>query len=73
MHYREDSDSVIFHSCAVTNEQKLLHLDIKREDTFITTGFVNWKKAKEKFQAHSASATHWHASELLSNPRTHID
>ena len=45
LHYREDSDSVICHTCA--NEQKLLHLDTKREDTFITTGFVNWKKAKE--------------------------
>ena len=29
-------------------------------------------KAKEKFQAHSTSVTHCHASELLSNP-THID
>ena len=72
MHYREDSDSVICHTCAVANEQKLLHLDTKREDTFITIGFVNWNKAKEKFQAHSISVTHCHASELLSNP-THID
>ena len=43
-----------------------------REDTFITTGFINRKKAKEKFQAHSTSVMHCHASELLSNP-THID
>ena len=72
MHYRIDSDSVICHTCAVANEQKLLHLDTKREDIFITNGFVNWKKAKEKFRTHSTNGTHCHASELLSNP-THID
>ena len=45
LHYREDSD-VICHACAVANEQKLLHLDTKREGTFITTGFINSRKAK---------------------------
>ena len=72
MHYREDSDSVIFHTCAVANKQKLLYLDTKREDTCLIIGCVNWKKAKEKFQAHSTSGTHCHGSELSSNP-THID
>ena len=72
MHYKEDPNSLICHTCAVATEQKLLHLDTKTEDTFITTVFVNWKKAKEKFQAHLTSVTHCHASELLSNP-THID
>ena len=56
--YREESNSVIFLTCAVANEQKLLHLDNKREETFITTAFDNWKKAKEKFQANSTSVTH---------------
>ena len=65
LHYREDSDSVICYTCAVANDQKLLHLDTKRGDTFIRTGFVNWKKAKEKFQAPSTSVTHCHASKLL--------
>ena len=72
LHYRQDSDSVICHTCAVANEKKLLHLEPKREDTFITTSFVDWKKVKEKFQAHSTSVTHCHTSELLSNP-AHID
>ena len=68
----DTEDSVICHICAVASEPKLLDLDTKREDTFITTGFVNWKKAKEKFQVDSTSVTHCHASELLSSP-THID
>ena len=63
---------MIFHTCAVANKQKLLYLDTKREDTCLIIGCVNWKKAKEKFQAHSTSGTHCHGSELLSNP-THID
>ena len=63
---------MICHTCVVANKQKLLHLDTKREDTFITTGFVNQKKAKEKFKAHSTSVMYCHASELLSNP-IHID
>ena len=68
----DTEDSVICHTCAVASEQKLLHLDTEREGTFITTGFVNWKKTKEKFEVDSTSVTHCHASELLSSP-THID
>ena len=59
---------MICHTCAVANEQELLYLNTKREGTFSTTGFVNWKKAKEKFQVHSTSVTHCHATELSSNP-----
>ena len=60
---------MICHTCVVANEQKVLHLHIKRKNTFITTGFINSKKAKENFQAHSTSATHCHSSELLLNPK----
>ena len=58
---------MIFHTCAVANEQKRNHLDKKREETFITTDFINWKKSKEKFQGHSTSVMHCCLSELLSN------
>ena len=48
MHYREDSGSVIYHTCAVANEQKLIHSDTKREDTFISTGFSDAIAAEKK-------------------------
>ena len=65
LHYREESDSVICHTCAVADKNNLLKIDTKKEKTFIETGFSNWKKAIEKFLAHARKATHIHATEVL--------
>ena len=65
LHYREESDSVIFHTCAVGDKNNLLKIDTKKEKKFIETGFSNRKKAIEKFLAHARSATHTHSTEVL--------
>ena len=72
LHYREESDSVICHTCAVADNQNLLKTDTKKEITFIDKRFFKWTKALEKFGVHANSATHKHAIEVLSNP-SHID
>lgn len=72
LHYQEDSDSVVCHTCVIANKRNLLHIDTKKEKAFIETGFTNWKKAIEKFRLHATSATHLHATEVLSRP-SHID
>ena len=72
LHYREESDSVLCHTCAVADKNNLLKIDTKKEKTFIKTGFSNCKKAIEKFFAHARSATHIYATEVLANP-CHID
>ena len=45
--YREISDSVLCHYCSRANDRKLLARGLygKREETFATKGFVNWKDA----------------------------
>ena len=65
LHYRKESDSVICHTYAVADKNKLLKIDTKKEKIFIETGFSHWKKAIEKFLAHARSATHIHATEVL--------
>ena len=72
LHYREQDDSVICHTCALADKRKLLTIDTRKEKIFLETGFSNWKKAIEKFRAHESSATHKHASEVLLKP-TNID
>ena len=63
LHYREESHSVICHTCAVPDNQNLLETDTKKERTFIDEGFFKWTKALEKFRVHTNSATRKHAIE----------
>ena len=72
LHYREESDSVICHICAVADNQNFLKIDTKKERTFIDNEFFKWTKALEKFRVHANSATHKYATEVLLNP-SHID
>ena len=72
LYYREESDSVICHTCAVADNQNLLKTDTKKERTFIDKGFFKWTKALENFRVHANSATHKHTIEVLSNP-SHIE
>ena len=65
LHYWEENDSVICHTCAVADKNNLFKIDTKEEKTFTETGFSNWKKAIEKFVAHARSTTHIHATEVL--------
>ena len=64
LHYREESDSVICHTCAVADNQNLLKTDTKKESTLIDKGFFKWTKAFEKFRVHVNSAIHKHAIEV---------
>ena len=65
LHYWEESDSAICHTCAVADKNDLLKINTKKEKTFVETGFSNWKKAIEKFLVHERSATRIHATEVL--------
>ena len=65
LHYWEENDSVICHTCAVADKNDLFKIDTKKEKTFIETGFSYWKKTIEKFVAHARSTTHINATEVL--------
>ena len=65
LHYSPELKSVLCYHCAKADNLRLLELATKSEGAFITTGFKNWKKAKEKFTSHEASHTHAYAVSQL--------
>lgn len=49
LHYSPELQSVLCYYCAKADSLHLLKLTWKSEGAFVSTGFKNWKKAKEKF------------------------
>ena len=58
LHYNESNDSVLCFICSKQNAKGNLKSAAKKEISFITKGFTNWKKAVEKFKAHQSSDCH---------------
>jgi hypothetical protein len=65
LHYALEVKGVICFHCSMAASKNLLGLASRSEDTFISSGFKNWRKAVEKFQAHEKSSTHAHAIHQL--------
>jgi len=61
LHLSTSLKAVVCYQCAKSNQLGLLSLTTKNEDTFVTKGFLNWKRALEKFTDHEKSACHRHA------------
>ena len=57
-HYDQKSDFVFCFICTKQKHNGNLKSTTKKEDTFITKGINNWKKALEKFKAHQQSNCH---------------
>lgn len=59
LHWNSESESV---KCFVCMKAKKLNLKVisktKVDETFIISGFSNWKKASEKFSSHESSECH---------------
>ena len=60
LHISQTNKVLCFH-CAKANNLSLLSITTQNEGTFIDTGFINWKKALERFEKHENSACHSHA------------
>ena len=74
LHYQEANDSVICFHCHVAERRHLPGVTLNRDDTFITAGFTNWKKAIEKFIKHEKTIAHRQAVELVEKiPKTTKD
>ena len=65
IHYDVGVHGVLCFTCTKAESLCLAELSKKREPTFITTGFKNWKRAREKFSEHQRSASHRFAAEQL--------
>lgn len=72
--YREVSDSVVCYYCSRANDKNLLTSGLygKREETFLTKGFVNWKDACASFRKHEASKYHTDAVQVVSRPQNNV-
>ena len=58
LHYNEQKDSVLCFICAKQNDKGNLRTETKKEYSFITEGFSNWKKALARFKEHESSDCH---------------
>ena len=66
LHYVKDKDQVFCFICMQADVQGLFHNITKRDTCFTTSGFSNWRKATERFNAHEYCAAHKDAAERLS-------
>ena len=58
LHYDVKTDVVLCEVCVSQGKKGNLALSTKKEDVFISTGFLNWKKASEKFSKQQQSSCH---------------
>ena len=58
LHYDEDQDLAFCFTCVVAYQNKQLQSVPCLEQTFISSGFSNWKDATAKFAKHEGSRCH---------------
>ena len=73
LHYREDDDTVFWHTCVKAFKE--LKMSIRNaEDVFSSRGFSNWKLATSVFRQHELSKCHKEAVEkIITLPATTTD
>ena len=65
LHYLDDTDVVLCHTCAPADERKLLFSVRNADRCLLSEGLSNWKKAFEKFREHEESRCHRAATESM--------
>ena len=63
--YDVSIQAVLCYKCEAATRLGIMNLATKSEDAFVSTGFSNWKKAKQRFQSHMTSLSHNHAVNVL--------
>lgn len=63
--YDSEKDCVFCRSCKSADTNDLLKSHMRKDPTFISDGFINWKKALEKFRDHESSKCHKEAVTML--------
>ena len=72
LHYDASKDAVFCYICKHQHKKGNLQLAKNLEQTFISLGFTNWKKAVERFQRHQRSECHKIATDFEVNiPKCH--
>ena len=73
LHYDLGKDVVLCATYISQEKKGSLALSSKKEDTFLSTGCSNWKKALEKFRKHESSHCDLEASTMSVIRETHED
>jgi len=68
LHYKEEGDLAFCFTCMTAFRNKHLHAVSNKEQSFISTGFSNWKDASKKFSKHQDS--HCHKEAVLKTTAT---
>ena len=58
IHYDKNLKKILYFICAKADNLGLLTFCQNKEPAFITDGFDNWKKGKEKLKKHESTDTH---------------
>ena len=70
--YDVEKDRLFCYYCKKGHDEKYLK-NQKQQDSFITTGFNNWKKGIEKFEKHKSSHCHKESIEKFQASSSHGD
>jgi hypothetical protein len=75
IHYDEQNDAVFCATCTQATQKLKLLTSMKREDTFLSIGYRNWKHGNMELQMHDRSACHCASTEVieLSDKGTNIE
>jgi len=65
LHYDKGQDRAFCYLCMKAEKEGKFLSSHRREPTFITSGFTNWKEATKCFNKHQSSACHGEAVEAL--------
>ena len=74
LHYNIDRDAAFCHVCMQADNEGKFSSSSKRESSFITDGFTNWKEAACSFRSHQQSKSHLEAAEaIITTPKQSAD
>ncbi|XP_060882105.1 zinc finger MYM-type protein 1-like [Metopolophium dirhodum] len=65
LHYVKEKNVVLCYPCALASQTKITKIKIHGQESFIGTGFQNWKKGTERFSIHEKSENHRASIEYL--------
>ncbi|KAL4083933.1 hypothetical protein QTP88_029249 [Uroleucon formosanum] len=65
LHYVKEKNVVLCNPCALASQTKITKIKIHGQESFIDTGFQNWKKGTERFSIHEKSENHRASIEYL--------
>lgn len=61
----KEKNVVLCYPCALTSQTKIIKIKIHGQESFIDTGFQNWKKDTERFSIYEKSENHRASIEYL--------